>query len=299
MDRLEAMTIFVGVTEAGSLTGCSRKMRIPLTTVSRNISEIEEYLGAKLLHRSTRKLELTDAGRNYLESCKRILGDVDEAEKAAKGEFSTPKGSLVIAAPLVFGRLHLLPLVSEFLKSYPQIDIQLMLADQVVDLIEGKIDLALRIGALQDSSMMMTRVGVTRKVTVASPGYLAANGTPKKLEDLKNHNCISIEPMGAVDSWKYFKEEKAVNVAVRPRLVVSTIEAGLDAATSGVGVTRALCYQVNAALVQEKLKLILKSYEPEPVPISLLYHGSRVFPEKLRAFLAFVAPKLKEKLAQK
>ncbi len=170
MDRLASMTVFLAVVEAGSFSAASRKLAMPLATVSRNVSELETHLKARLLNRSTRKLTLTDAGREYLAACKRILEDVGEAERTVSGEFSTPKGELVITAPIVFGRLHVLPVIAEFLKAYPDVDVRLVQSDRIANLLEDHVDLAVRVGALPDSNLSATRVGDDPSRRLRQPG---------------------------------------------------------------------------------------------------------------------------------
>src|SRR6266849_5414068 len=179
MDRLDSMQVLITAVEAGSLSAAGRRLGIPLATVSRKVSELESHLRTRLLTRTRRGLTLTDAGRSYVEACKRILQEVGEAERAASGEYSAPKGDLIITAPIVFGRLHVLPIAMEFLKAYPEINIRIVLADRVVDLLEDHVDLAVRIGELPDSSLVATRVGSIRRVVCGSPGYFAERGTPQ------------------------------------------------------------------------------------------------------------------------
>ena len=284
------------VTKEGSFSAASRKLGVPLATVSRKVSDLEEYLGVKLLERSTRHLELTDSGRTYLASCESILEEVSEAEQLVMGEHKAPKGKMLITAPVVFGRYYVLPLVSEFLKAYPEIKIQLVLTDNVLNMMEEGVDLSVRIGHLPDSSLIASKVGETSFVTCASKEYLAAYGTPKTPKDLKEHECISIESVGPTHVWKYQDGQKKITVPINSKLVVSNVESGVDAAISGLGITRAYCYQVKSYVRQKNLKLILKSYDSEAVPINFLYLGSRQTPQKLRSFLEFAVPKLKKKL---
>ncbi|RVC28693.1 LysR substrate-binding domain-containing protein, partial [Mesorhizobium sp. M7A.F.Ca.CA.004.04.2.1] len=178
MDRLEAMSLFVAAVEAGSLSAASRRFGIPLATVSRKISDLERHLNTRLLNRSTRRLTPTDAGQAYLAACRRILDEVGEAERTAAGEYSAPTGELAITAPVVFGRLHVLPVVTGFLAAYPDVDIRLTLADRITQLVEDHFDLAIRIGQLPDSSLVAIGVGAIRRVVCASPAYLAEHGTP-------------------------------------------------------------------------------------------------------------------------
>lgn len=293
MDRLEAMEILVAAVEAGSLSAAARRLGTPLATVSRKVSELEAHLKTRLLVRSARQLALTDAGRSYVTACKRILEDVGEAERAAAGEYSAPKGELIITAPIVFGRLHVLPVVLEFLKAHGEIDVRLALADHVVNLLEERVDLAVRIGELPDSSLVATRLGAIRRVVCASPAYFAARGTPQHPADLAGHDCIAFEGVVSASVWNFGGE----SIAIHSRLVVNTAEAAIDAAVAGIGVTRVLSYQAAEALERGALALALENFEPPPSPVSLVHAGGRLLPLKLRAFLDFAAPRLKARLA--
>ncbi|MCI0467613.1 MAG: LysR family transcriptional regulator [Beijerinckiaceae bacterium] len=299
MDRIDSMAIFVAAAELGSLSAVARRLGMPLATVSRKVSDLEAHLKARLLSRSGRRLVLTGPGHSYLAACKRILEDVNEAERAASGEYSAPKGELIITAPIVFGRLHLLPVAAEFLKSFPQIDIRLALTDRVVNLFEEHIDLAVRIGTLPDSSLMATRAGSIRLVISGSPAYFAAHGTPKKPQDLTAHDCISFEGLTSSNSWGFVQNKTGILVAVRSRLKVNTAEAAIDAAIAGIGVTRVFSYQTCDAVNSGKLALILEDFEPPPVPVSLVYAEHGLVPLKLRAFLDFAVPRLKARLSRK
>ncbi|MEP6563945.1 MAG: LysR family transcriptional regulator [Mesorhizobium sp.] len=298
MDRLEAMSLFVVAVETGSLSAAGRRLGIPLATVSRKVSDLEGHLKTRLLNRSTRRLALTDAGHAYLAACRRILGEVGEAERTAAGEYSAPTGELIITAPLVFGRLHVLPIVTAFLAAYPQVDIRLTLGDRVTQLIEEHIDLAIRIGRLPDSSMVAIRVGSIRQVVCASPAYLAEHGTPKAPKDLGGHSCITFEGLTSPATWTFAEGKGEFRVPVHSRLQVNTAEAAIDAAIAGVGLTRVLSYQSDAALRSGTLRTVLQEFEPEPWPVSLVHTGQGLLPLKLRAFLDFAAPRLRERMAQ-
>jgi DNA-binding transcriptional LysR family regulator len=297
MDRLESMSVFVAAVETGSLSAAGRRLGIPLTTVSRKLSDLEARLKTRLLTRSTRQLGLTDTGRAYYESSKRILEGVAEAERAASGEYSAPRGELILTAPIVFGRLHVLPVVTEFLKAYPEIDIRLFLADSFVDLLESQIDLALRIGELPDSNLIATRVGEIRRVVCASPAYLADRGVPQSPADLSAHDCITFQGLTSPKTWSFNAPGFAASVPIHSRLVVNTAEAAIDAAVAGLGITRVLSYQIVASVRGERLSTILETFEPQPWPVSLLHTGQGLVPLKLRAFLDFAAPRLKARLA--
>jgi DNA-binding transcriptional LysR family regulator len=297
MDRLESMSTLLTAVEAGSLSAAARQLAIPLSTVSRRISELEAHLKARLLNRSSRKLTLTDAGRSYVEACKRILEDVGEAERAASGEYSAAKGELNITAPMVFGRLHVLPVAMEFLKVYSAVDIRCVLNDRVVNLLEDHIDLALRIGELPDSSSLITtRIGSVRRVVCGSPSYFARRGVPENVDELAMHDCITFEGFPFPDFWVFPTSKSYFSAAVHSRLVVNTAEAAIDAAIAGLGVTRVLSYQVTAAVKAGRLNIVLEEVEPLPSPVSLVYSGQRRLPLKLRAFLDFAAPRLKARL---
>ena len=300
MDRLDAMSILVAAVEAGSLSAASRRLGTPLPTVSRKVSELETHLGTRLLIRSTRKLTLTDAGAAYVAACKRILEQVGEAERAASGEYSAPKGDLVITAPIVFGRLHVLPVVDEFLAAFSEINVRLVLSDRNVHLIDDHVDLAVRIGALPDSSMVATRVGSVRRVVCASPDYLAAHGTPKTPEDLSALSCVTFDGLMSSTAWSFGSVCPGAQraVPVRSRLSVNTAEAAIDAAIAGVGVTRVLSYQAAQAVQQGVLQIVLADYESEPLPINLVHVGQGLLPLKTRVLLDFLAPRIRERAAK-
>jgi DNA-binding transcriptional LysR family regulator len=298
MDRLESMSTLLAAVESGSLSAASRKLGMPLATVSRKVSELEAHLRTRLVNRTSRRLSLTDAGRSYVEACKQILEDIGEAERAATGEYIVPRGDLVITAPIVFGRLHVLPVAIEFLKAYPDIDIRVALADHMVNLQEHDVDLAVRIGELPDSSLVATRVGSIRQVVCGSPVYFAERGTPKSPRDLTNHHCITFDGLASPVSWKFVEGKSTVSVSIHSRLIVNTAEAAIDTAIAAVGVTRVLSYQIANALQVGALAIALRKYEPAPWPVSLVYAGQGLLPLKLRAFLDFAAPRLKLRLSQ-
>ena len=297
MDRLEAMSVLLVVVDAGSLSAASRRLGAPLATVSRKVLELEAHLKTRLLIRSSRRVTLTEAGRSYVAACRRILDDVGEAERTAAGEYTAPKGDLLITAPIVFGRLHVLPIVADFLKAYPEISVRLNLSDRVVNLMEEHIDVALRIGELPDSSLTATKVGAIRRIVCASPGYLAARGTPPHPTDLVAHDCVTFEGLMSPQEWTFRITKADTPVAIRSRLVVNTAEAAVDAAIAGLGITRVLSYQVEAARRASQLTLFLEAFEPPPSPVSLVYASQGLLPLKTRAFLDFAAQRLRARIA--
>src|SRR6516165_2014093 len=237
MDRLETMTIFLRVVDRGSFSAASRDLGVPLSTVSRKVNELEAHLGTKLLVRTTRKVALTDVGSAYVASTRRILDEIDETERIAAGEFHLPRGELILTAPLLFGRLHILPIVTEFLAAYPQINVRLLLSDRNLHLIEDHVDMAVRIGPLPDSTMIATRVGSMRTVVCASPKLLAAHGVPKSPEDLGGRPCVNFEFLSPASAWPFrLKDVKGITeVPIQSRLSVTTAEAAVWAASEGVG----------------------------------------------------------------
>jgi DNA-binding transcriptional LysR family regulator len=298
MDRLEAMSIVLAVAEAGSLSAAARRLNTPAATASRKISELEAHLRTKLFDRTARKLALTVAGSSYVAASKRILADLIEAERAASGEYSVPTGELIVTGPANLGRLHLIPILAEFLRVYPKIDVRLVLIDRFVSLPEDRIDVALRVGVLPDSRLIALRVGSVRRVTCASPAYLAAHGPPNTPDDLARHDCITYESILAPDAWRFVRDKMDITVSVRPRLVVSNVEAACDAARAGIGIARVFHHHVAASLEAGTLVTVLDDFETAPVPVSLLHAAGRFLPIKVRAFLDFAGPRLKAQLAR-
>ena len=299
MDRIEAMSILVAAVETGSFSAAARKLGTSLPTVSRKIAELEAHLNARLLIRSTRKLTLTDAGDAYVAACRRILEQLGEAERAASGEYVAPRGDLVITAPVVFGRLHVLPVVTAFLAVYPDINVRLALSDRNAHLIDDHMDVAVRIGALPDSGLVATRVGAVRHVVCGSPAFFAALGAPSEPADLRAMPCVSFDGIAPATSWSFADSTSGVPkpVAVSPRLSVNTAEAALDAAIAGLGLTRVLSYQAAAAVAEGTLQVVLADFETAALPIHLLHAGQGAAPLKLRAFLDFAAPRIRDRVA--
>ena len=294
MDRLEAMTLLIAVAEAGSISAASRKLRAPLATVSRKIAELEKQLNARLLMRSTRNVALTEAGRGFVAASRRILADLEDAEREAASETKTLKGELVLSAPIALGRFYLLPVVTDFLKEHPNIDARMVLADRRLNMVEDHVDIGLRVGELNDFSLVAKKVGTVRRVVCASPSYLARRGTPKTPEELKDHDCITFENTLSAQSWSFKVGKTEKSFPIHSRLVVSTAEAATDAAVSGLGLTRMLDYQVDRQRRAGSLTLVLEAFHSPPKPVHLIYEAGRHLPLKIRTFLDFAAPRLKQ-----
>jgi DNA-binding transcriptional LysR family regulator len=293
MIQTESMAVFAEVADAGSFVGAARSLNRSPASVTRVIADLETQLGVRLLNRTTRAVSLTEAGQRLLTGAKRVLADLSEIEQAAAGQASAPRGELAVTAPIVFGRKHVLPLVTEFLAQYPEMKIRLALTDRSSDLIEDGLDAAVRIGELPSSSAVATRVGAVRRVVVASPDYLKRRGEPKTPADLADHDTIAFAALDGIDRWRFRTGKGSSDGAIRPRLVVNTAEAAIDAAESGFGITRVLCYQVADALERKSLVRILGVFEEDAVPIHVLYPQGRHTPPKLRAFLDVIVPRLR------
>ena len=297
MDRLEAMSTFLTVVEQGSLSAAARRLKMPLTTVSRNVSELEAHLRTKLFNRSNRQLVLTDTGASYLAACKRILTDVTEAERNASGEYTAPTGELAVTTPLSLGRIILTPIIVDFLKTYPDIKIRVIPTDQKLSLAQEQVDVAVRIGELPDSSLVALRLGRTRRVVCASPAYLAVRGTPRTPEDLVSHDCINYAGFSLPDSWTFVRDKANIAVPVRARLVVGSSEAACAAARAGAGISIAFAYQLEGGPGEGALTTVLDKFQPPSMPVNLVYTANRFLPIKVRAFLDFAAPRLKRVFA--
>jgi DNA-binding transcriptional LysR family regulator len=299
MDRLEAMSIIVAVNETGSFSAASRLLKTPIASVSRKVSELEARLKTELFQRSSRRMTLTDAGRSYIEACKRIIEQVDEAEREVSGEYRIPKGDLVATAPWGLGHMHLLPIAVEFLDAHPEISLRLILTDRVVDATKESIDVAIRIGVLPDSSMIATRIGSIRLVVCASPAYLAARGSPKALEDLADHDCITVDELATPPAWRFLMNNRQVVTPIRSRLCVNTSEAAIQAAIAGAGLARVMSYKMQAAKRAGALEIVLDPFEQDPLPLHIVYAPRTLVPLKLRTFLNWVTPRLKARLTSK
>ena len=295
VDRFDAMSLLVDVVDKGSFSAVSRSRRIPLPTVSRKVALLEEHLGSKLLTRSTRKLALTDAGQAYVTAARKILEQVGDAEARAAGEYNSPSGEIIVTAPVLFGRRYVLPIVTEFLAAYPAIRARLLLSDINAHLIDEHIDMAVRVGRLPDSSLRAMSVGEMRMVVCASPRLLAAHGTPATPEKLSRLPILSFDQLTPTTNWAFRDQDRraVIDVPIEPRLCVSAADAAVEAAIEGVGATRVLYYQCADAVRAGSLKVILRDFEPKPLPIHLLHPQRESLPFKTRAFLDFAADRMR------
>ena len=290
--------MLVSSVEEGSLSAAARKLRIPVATLTRNVNDLETMVGTKLLVRTTRKLSLTDAGADYVAAARQILEQVDEQERRAAGEFTNPRGELVVTTPVQVARLRVLPVIHQFLAQFPEIRIQLLQSDRNIDLVDSHADVAVRIGRLRDSSLVATRVGLLRVVVVASPALLKKHGVPRSPEDLRGYpRVVFNSPF--LSPWRFRHPEASElhTITDTPRLLVSSPDAAADAAIDGVGATMLLEHDVAEAVRAGKLRFILQEFEVDPIPVHLVHLSRDMMPVKLRRFIDFAVPQLREALA--
>ncbi len=288
MDRIDAMQAFVAVADLEGFAPAARKLKLSPSAVARLVAALEGRLGARLLQRPTRPVTLTDAGSRYLERARRILADVEEAERAAEGERTRPSGRLVVSAPLGFGRLHVSEVMSAYLKRYPEVSAGLRLDGRVVNLVEGGIDLAVRIGHLADSTLVARHVGEVRRVVVASPAYLKARGEPKTPEAIAAHDTIQFGSTVGVVDWRFLAAGKEVRITYNPRFSSNSSDAAIQYAAEGGGLTRVMAYQAAEALKAGKLKIVLEKFVLPAEPIHIVYPTSRLLSAKVRTFIDLV-----------
>jgi DNA-binding transcriptional LysR family regulator len=288
MDRLDGMAVFVAVADLRGFAPAARKLGLSPSVVTRQIAALEERLKARLLQRTTRSVTLTDAGARFLERARRILSDLAEAEGAAQAERTAPTGRLVVAAPLVFGRVHVAPLMSAYLARYPAVTSELLLGDRMANLIEDGIDAAVRIGKLEDSTLVARTVGATRRVVVGAPKYLARHKQPRRPEDLAGHRIAHFTALGAQPEWR-FGPAGEQRVGLTPAFVTNSADAAIGHVEGGGGLTMVLGYQVEAAVRAGRLRVVLADFEPPPLPIHVVYPSSRLVSAKVRAFAEHAA----------
>jgi DNA-binding transcriptional LysR family regulator len=288
MDRIDAMQAFVAVADLKGFAPAARKLGLSPSGMTRLIAALEDRLGARLLQRTTRSVALTDAGSRYLERVRRILGDIEEAEAAAEGERMRPSGRLVVSAPVGFGRLHVSPVMSAFLKCYPEVSGELRLEDRLVNLVEDGVDLAVRIAQLPDSSLVARHLGEMRRIVVASHGYLKQRGEPKRPEAIASHQTIQFGVMTAAPEWHFVEDGRDIGVISAPRLVTNSADAAIQYAEQGGGLTRVLAYQAADAIKAGRLRIVLQKFERPPLPIHIVYPTSRLLSAKVRAFIDLV-----------
>lgn len=293
MDRLHSMGVFVAVAEEASFAAAARRLNMSPPAVTRTIAALELHLGIKLLTRTTRFVRATDAGQRYLESARSIVAQADEADEAAAGVHASPRGQLAVTAPVLFGSMHVMPGIVEFLKRYPEVSVNAVFLDRVVNLLEEGIDVGIRIGELPDSTMRAIPVGSVRRVICASPDYLTRHPRLSEPKDLAGQTIISASPISAGMEWRLGSGNAQISVKVQPRLTVTNNAAAIEAALMGFGITRLMSYQVAAHLAAGKLVRLLPEYEPPALPIHILHLEGRHVSAKVRALVDVLVERLR------
>jgi DNA-binding transcriptional LysR family regulator len=293
MDRLQAMTTFVTVVDTGGFSAAARKLDISTSVVSRIVTELEEHLGVGLLTRTTRLVRLTEAGSAYLEDCRRILGEIDSAERSAAGTRAAPRGQLNVTAPVLFGREYVMPIALDYLARYPEVDLNCWFVDRVINMIDEGFDVAVRIGELPDSSLQATRVGQVRRIVCASPAYLDRHGVPRVPDELADHVAILLNGVSVSSEWRFNTRQEPIIAIMRPRLTTTTNDSAIAAAVAGFGLTRILSYQVANQLRDGTLKIVLADFEPPALPVNVVHREGRYATHKVRAFLDLVIDTLR------
>ena len=285
MDRLQAMTTFVAVVDSGGFASAARKLNLSPPVVTRAVAELEERLGLRLLTRTTRVVRVTDAGARFADDCRRILGDIEEAETAATGTNAAPRGTLTLTAPVLFGHLYVTPILVDYLQRFPEVDAQCLFLDRVVNVVDEGIDVAVRIGELPDSSLQATRVGRVRRVLVASPAYLKAHGAPQRPEALVDHCIVLASAVTPVPEWRFSEAGKPLLQRLHARMRTTSNDSAIAAAVAGLGISRLLSYQVAAHLKTGALQIVLEDFEAAALPVHVVHHEGRRATQKVRSFI--------------
>jgi DNA-binding transcriptional LysR family regulator len=294
MDRFHLINVFVAVVDTNGFAGAARKLNMSPPAVTRAINELEAHLGLRLLTRTTRTVRVTDAGERYVQDCKRILAEMLEADESVSGMHSSPKGRLTITAPVLFGRMYVTPVVTEYLTRYPEVSASCLFLDRVVNLLDEGVDVAVRIGELPDSTMQAIRVGQVRRVICAAPGYLAAHGIPSSPDDLHAHTIISASSVTPNPEWKLVEKGLPKTIRLQARMITTTNDSAVAAAVGGFGLTRLLSYQVAEHLRNGNLKTVLPDYEPAALPVHVVHREGRNASQRVRAFLDLAIERLRQ-----
>jgi DNA-binding transcriptional LysR family regulator len=293
MDRYRLMNVFVAVAEMEGFAAAARRLNMSPPAVTRAVSALEDRLGVRLLTRTTRVVRVTEAGARYLEDARRIMADFDEADAAAAGSNATPRGLLTVTAPVLFGKLYVMPVVTEYQTLFTQTTVSALFVDRVVNMVDEGIDVGIRIGVLPDSSLRAIRVGRVRRVVVGAPAYLEQFGAPETPEDLRHHRLIAASGVSPVTEWRFGDGERQMAVKVQPRIQVNTNESALEAARQGFGLTRLLSYQVAPQLASGELKTVLENCEGAALPIHVIHREGRHGATKVRNFVDLIVERLR------
>jgi DNA-binding transcriptional LysR family regulator len=293
MDRLALMQAFVAVAEAQGFAAAARRLGVSPPVVTRAITSLEQHLGARLLERTTRKVRVTELGVRYLSDCKRLLAELDDAESAVTGAYAKPRGQLGLTSSVMFGRLYVAPLLMDFLGKHPQVSARALFVDHVVDLMDEGLDVAVRIAKLADSTLTAVKVGSVRRVACAAPSYLKKHGVPKTPRDLAELRALVFSTERSTPAWSFEHEQKSLSFRPTADLLVNSSEVAIQAAVAGAGITRALSYMVASDVKAGRLRIVLADYEPEPLPVHVIYREGRKAPARVRAFVDYAVASLR------
>ncbi|WP_439887676.1 LysR family transcriptional regulator [Pseudomonas sp. MBLB4123] len=289
MDRFQEMQVFLAVAEAQGFAAAARRLNMSPPSVTRAVAALEARIGTLLLARTTRSVRLTEAGQRYGEDCRRILAELEEAEESAAGSHAVARGQLTVTAPVLFGELFVTPLLVDYLKRHPAVQIKALLVDRVVSMVDEGVDVAVRIGNLPDSGLHTVKVGEVRQVICAAPAYLAEHGRPRRPQDLRLGDAVVAASSSLVSDWQFSGPGGPLSVRPQPRLVVTANQAAINAACLGWGPTRALSYQVARQVAAGELEIVLADYELPALPIHVVHLGGRKVAAKVRTFVDFCA----------
>lgn len=299
MDKLHLMTVFVAVAEEEGFAAAARRLAMSPPAVTRAIAALEARLSVKLLNRSTRFVRVTEAGQRYLEDVRRIIADVEAADEATAGINAEPRGHLTVTAPVMFGKMFVMPGIVEYLQRYPAMDVSALFLDRVVNLLEEGVDVGVRIGELPDSSMKAIRVGQIHRVLCASPVYLQQHGTPANPDELSRHSIIAATGVTPMVEWRFAHAGQNMAVKVRPRLTVSSNDAAIEGSLAGLGISRLLSYQVGGYFDDGQLCRVMQAYETVPLPVHVVHREGRYANVKVRSFVDLIVAQLREKMRQR
>ena len=292
MNKITAMQTFVAIMDHGSLTAAAEALGKALPTVVRSLSTLEQDLGVRLLNRTTRRMSLTEEGHLYLERCRQILADIEEAEQALSNQQTAPRGALRITAPVLFGQLHVAPAVIRFLREYAEVRVELILLDRVVNMVEEGIDVGIRIAALEDSSMIAARVGEVRRVVCANPSLLERMGSPEHPDELTKFPCVHFQGLASTPVWNFKEGRKPISVPINGPFTCNHAAAAVEACAEGLGFGRFLSYQVESLVAEGKLTIVLQEFEPPPIPVHVVFAHARLMTPRVRVFVDWIKAEL-------
>ncbi|WP_397452250.1 LysR family transcriptional regulator [Pseudomonas sp. NA-150] len=292
MDRFQEMQVFMAVADEEGFAAAARRLNLSPPSVTRAIAALEERIGTQLLARTTRSLHLSEAGQLYLEDCRRILAELEEAEESASGSYTTPRGQLTVTASVIFGELFMTPILAGYLDLFPSVNINALFVDRLVNLVDEGVDVAIRIGNLPESSQQTIKVGEVSQVICGTPAYFSEHGRPQHPDDLRQARVVMSSASHLLSDWQFVDNGKVLELRPEPRLVVSANQAAINAASLGWGLTRVLSYQVASKVAAGELEIVLQDFAPPSLPIHIVYQGGSRVPAKIRTFVDFCAERM-------